>query len=102
MKSDILSDEIRVWGFEDNFIVFDDASIGFGLKLEPLDVTCASDDEKNQLSTSVIQFLNGLPAKTDLQLVCDIRSGNGSTINGFRALADNSTNDMAKFLTSER
>lgn len=102
MKSDILSDEIRVWGFENNFIVFDDASIGFGLKLDPLDVSCTSDDEKNQLTTSVIQFLNGLPANTDLQLVCDIRSGNTATIDGFRALAKESTNEMAKFLTSER
>ena len=102
MKSDILGDEIRVWGFENDIIVFDDASLGFALKIEPLSVNSTSDDEKNQLSTSLIQFLNGLPANTDLQLVCDIRSGNGKTIEGFRKLAEGSTNETAKFLTSER
>ena len=102
MKSDVLSDEIRVWGFENNFIVFDDASLGFGLKISPIDIACSSDEEKNQLSSSLIQFLNGLPADLDFQLVCDIRAGNSSTICAFKDLSLNSEREMAKYLTNER
>lgn len=102
MKPDTLSDEIKVWGFEDNFIVFEDGSLGFGLKLSPLDVSCTSDDEKNALSASAMQFLNGLPSGIDLQLVCDIRSGNKEVISGFKNLADGSDSEMAKLLTNER
>lgn len=102
MKSDVLSDEIRVWGFENNFIVFDDGSLGFGLNLRPLDVSCTADDDKNSLSTSVTQFLNGLPSGIDIQLVCDLRSGNEMTLREFRRMADGSTNEMAKLLTHQR
>ncbi len=102
MKSDILSDEIRVWGFEKNFIVFDDGSIGFGMKLSPLDVFCKSDDDKNAIASSIIHFLNGLPSNLDLQLVVDINAGNEKAINEFKKIADQSCNDVAKLLTDQR
>ncbi|MGE0529468.1 MAG: ATP-binding protein, partial [Bdellovibrionales bacterium] len=102
MKSDVLSDEIRVWGFEKNAIVFDDGSLGFGLNVSPVDVTCASDEDKNSLANSIIQFLNGLPSGTDLQLVCDIRSGNNAPVSEFSRIAEGAVNETAKELTRER
>jgi conjugal transfer ATP-binding protein TraC len=102
MKVDTLSDEIRVWGFENNYIVFDDGSLGFGLKLSPHDVSCTSDDEKNGLVSSLNQFLNGLPSGIDLQIVCDIRAGNAATIKEFERIAENSLSEMAKLLTHQR
>lgn len=102
MKANILSDEIRVWGFENNYIVFEDGSLGFGIRLSPLDVSCKSDDDKNAIASSAIQFLNGLPSNLDVQIVVDIKSGNDAAIGDFKRIADQSPNEMARLLTDQR
>ncbi len=102
MKSDVLCDELEVWGFEKNFIIFDDASLGFGLKLSPIDVSFNSDDEKNAIAASVMQFLNGLPSNMDIQIICDITGGNEKDIFEFELIAQKSTNIAAKALANQR
>ncbi|OQW49805.1 MAG: hypothetical protein A4S09_03350 [Proteobacteria bacterium SG_bin7] len=102
MKSDILCDELEVWGFDKNFIIFDDASLGFGLRLNPIDVSFQSDEEKNGIAASVMQFLNGLSSNMDIQIVCDITGGNEKDISEFQTLSQKSTNVTAKALANQR
>lgn len=102
MKTDVLCDELEIWGFEKNFIVFDDASLGFGLKLNPIDVSFQSDEGKDALTSSVIQFLNGLSSNLDIQIVCDIKDGNEKDISEFERLSKKSGNITAKALASQR
>jgi conjugal transfer ATP-binding protein TraC len=102
MKSDILTDELQLWGFESDHMVFDDGSIGAAIRITPLDVTAFSDEQRNALAGSLIQFLNSLPSGLDLQFVCDIRDGNEDEIATFEAAAGLSNNDAAKSLALDR
>lgn len=102
MKSDILTDELQLWGFENDRMVFDDGSIGAAIRITPLDVTAFSDEQRNALTGSLIQFLNSLPSGLDLQFVCDIRDGNEDEIATFEAAAQLSDNDAAKSLALDR
>ena len=92
MKSDILTDELQLWGFENDRMVFDDGSIGAAIRITPLDVTAFSDEQRNALTGSLIQFLNSLPSGLDLQFVCDIRDGNEDEISVFETAAMHSDN----------
>ena len=71
-----LSDALQIWGFEDNFILFSDGSLGFGLEISPLDVDCWEDGSVDNLASRIGLFLNGLPEGIDLQFVQDIGPGN--------------------------
>lgn len=102
MKSDILTDELQLWGFENDRMVFDDGSIGAAIRIIPLDVTAFSDEQRNALAGSLIQFLNSLPSGLDLQFVCDIRDGNEDEISIFEAAARLSDNEAAKSLALDR
>jgi conjugal transfer ATP-binding protein TraC len=102
MKSDILTDELQLWGFENDRMVFDDGSIGAAIRITPLDVTAFSDEQRNALAGSLIQFLNSLPSGLDLQFVCDIRDGNEEEIAIFETSAQLSDNDAAKSLALDR
>lgn len=102
MKTDILTDEIQLWGFEQDRMIFEDGSMGAALRISPLDVVAYSDEGKNALSGSLIQFLNSLPSSIDIQFVCDIRDGNEDEIAGFESVAMTSTNEAAKVLALGR
>lgn len=100
MKPGVLSDEIQVWGFEEGFTLFKDASIGFGLQLSTVDVSCLDDDIINQVLSRIKDFLNGLPSGIDIQFVQDIRPGNDTKIGQH---ANNSSNDvLVETLTKSR
>ena len=47
MLSENLADYLQIWGIEDGNVVFADGSIGFAFELEPLDVSCSSDENIN-------------------------------------------------------
>lgn len=102
MKTDILTDELQLWGFEQDRMIFEDGSMGAVLRISPLDVVAYSDEGKNALSGSLIQFLNSLPSGLDVQFVCDIRDGNEDAIAGFESVAMTSTNEAAKALALGR
>ncbi len=74
--SDVLADKLQVWGFEKDFVIFTDGSLGFGLELTPLDVSCWKDDAVNSLAERTAQLLNGIPAHTDVQFIQEIVAGN--------------------------
>jgi len=102
MKTDILTDELQLWGFEQDRMIFEDGSMGAALRISPLDVVAYSDEGKNALAGSLIQFLNSLPSGIDIQFVCDIRDGNEDEIVGFESVAMTSTNEAAKALALGR
>ena len=76
MKNKNLCDDLQMWGIEDGFTLFRDNSIGFGLDLSSLDVSCWDDDSINSLSGRMKDFLNGLPSGLDFQFVQDISKTN--------------------------
>lgn len=100
--SAVLSDYLEVWGFEGDYILYSDSSLGFGMELTPLDVTCFSNDRVNSLSEKICQFLNSLPDHLDLQFIQEIRSGNSDSIRAHKELSTQSTDSAAKLLCDER
>jgi type-IV secretion system protein TraC len=75
-----LADYLELWGIEDQVLVFSDGSLGAGLELTPMDVSCSSDDDINEISAKLTVFLNSLPAGLDVQFVQDIEPGNERVI----------------------
>ncbi len=99
---DILADKLQVWGFENDFIVFTDGSLGFGLELVPLDVSCWNDDAVNSLAERAAQFLNGIPAHTDIQFIQEIVAGNVETAAAHEALGVAEASDAARQISRAR
>jgi type IV secretory pathway VirB4 component len=97
-----LADKIQIWGFEDDIIVFQDGSTGFGLSLSTLDVTTWSSDRVNSLAANIDQFLNGLPPHTDVQFVQEIDSGNEATFENHEFLGKQCKNSDVTELVSAR
>lgn len=100
--SESLADYLQIWGFEQDYIIFGDGSLGFVLDAVPVDVSTWSDDRTNAYSEKISQFLNSLPANLDIQFVQDIIPGNHKTIEAHKNLAESSTNETAKSLSMER
>lgn len=98
----ILADYLQIWGFEEDYVIFSDGSLGFALDCVPVDVSTWSDDRINHYSDKVAQFLNSLPAHLDIQFVQDITPGNDQTITKHKKLAEHSHNAVAKSLSMER
>lgn len=97
-----LADQLQIWGFEGDLIVFADGSLGFGLECVPVDLNCWSDDRINSYSERVGQFFNSLPDKIDIQFVQEIESGNHAVIQNHHRLGNGSKNPIAKALCSAR
>jgi conjugal transfer ATP-binding protein TraC len=97
-----LSDQLQIWGFEEDMILFSDGSLGFGLEVTPIDITCWSEERVNRLSERLSQFLNGLPSGISLQFVQDIGRGNTETLELHGTLATSNQSEVAKELTEGR
>ena len=98
-----LADKLQVWGFEKDFTIFADGSCGFGLELNPIDVSCWNDERVNNLSVSIGQFLNGLRVGLDLQFVQEISSNdNEKILQQHEALARETSNECTKVVTGKR
>lgn len=97
-----LADRLEIWGFEKDFIIFSDGSLGFALDCIPLDVSTWSDEKTNAYSERVSQFLNSLPPNLDIQFVQDIEPGNQKVIDHHHRLSTHSKNETAKSLCDER
>ncbi|HEY8270212.1 MAG TPA: ATP-binding protein [Pseudobdellovibrionaceae bacterium] len=70
-----LAEKLEVWGFEEGLLIYKDLSLGVVLKLSPKDISCVTDDLLNTLHGAIGNFLNGLPAKLNLQFVQEISKG---------------------------
>ena len=100
--SDVLADRLQIWGFEDEFTIFSDGSIGFALEVVPLDVSCAREEQINTLAERAAQFLNGLSAGIDIQLVQEIGRGNDTVLAAHSAMTVADASDTAKVLCASR
>jgi conjugal transfer ATP-binding protein TraC len=100
--SHALADYLQIWGFEQDYIIFGDGSLGFALDCVPVDVSSWSDERINSYSDKIAQFLNSLPANLDIQFVQDIVPGNHKVITQHQKLAEKSNNETAKSLSMER
>jgi conjugal transfer ATP-binding protein TraC len=98
----VLADYLDVWGFEEDFVLFSDSSLGFGLELEPVDVSCWADERINSLSERLKQFLNSLPDGVDCQFLQEIRAGNQAVIDAHLELSKGSTDKAARLLCESR
>ncbi len=97
-----LADQLEVWGFESGFTLFTDGSMGFGLELTPLDVSCWTDDGIGSWMSRIAQILNGLPSETDLQFIQDIGFGNKDHLQGHATLVAPGASEAAKLLVTQR
>ncbi|MGZ3797707.1 MAG: hypothetical protein ACXVB1_15150, partial [Pseudobdellovibrionaceae bacterium] len=70
-----LVEKLEVWGFEEGLLIYKDLSLGVVLKLSPKDISCVTDDLLNTLHGAIGNFLNGLPAKLNLQFVQEVSKG---------------------------
>ncbi len=104
----ILADKLQLWGFQDNFIIFSDGSLGFGCDLTPVDVSAWDNDKINGFAEKISQFLNGLPSQTDIQFIQEIKNEALATVEAHGALdkykAENPAlgSDLASTLAKER
>lgn len=97
-----LADQLQIWGFEQDLIIYADGSLGFALDCVPNDVSTWSDERINSYSEKVAQFLNSLPANIDVQFVQDIVPGNDKIIDQHHLLSQKTNNEIAKSLCNER
>ncbi len=97
-----LSDKLEIWGYEQDFILFDDSSLGLCLKLTPIEMEYLDGGEINEISLRLSRFLNGLPEGLSIQWVQDIHGDNSSTFDAYRSLSDGANNEFAKALSDER
>ncbi len=97
-----LADILQVWGFEGGKIIFSDGSLGFALKLSPLDATTWDDAKIDKLAQNISTFLNGLPSDLDLQFIQDITPASKVIVERFSALGNNASDATAKALHDER
>ena len=51
-----LHEKLQIWGFENNFMIFRDSSIGACLKIEPIDVSCFNNESLNGLNHRLAAF----------------------------------------------
>lgn len=102
INSNTLADYLEVWGFQDDFVIFADGSIGLGMELSTVDVSCWDDDRVNGLSDRVCQLLNALPSGLDIQFVQDIVGGNSERIKTHHSLIQNEAGDIARRLVETR
>ena len=97
-----LADKLQIWGFEQDYMIFSDGSLGFGLSCVPFDISTLSDESINSYSERVGQFLNSLSSGLDIQFVQDIEAGNIHVIDEHERLSAASNNEIAKSLCIER
>ncbi|MCJ8276598.1 MAG: TraC family protein, partial [Bdellovibrionales bacterium] len=97
-----LTDELEIWGIEDDIIVFTDGSLGFALEFVPVDNSCMSPESVEGLNTDISQFLNGLPAELDFQIVQDIRKYEELELTGFKKLLQSDAPPLQQKICEER
>jgi len=97
-----LVDALQVWGFQDDFAVFVDTSVGFCLELTPIDPTCWNDDQRDAFAKRLAGFLNSVPSGTDLQWIKEIERAGSSLFSKSSALVSGETKAIAASLHRER
>ena len=68
MVSKSLGERLPFWHLDDDFIVFNDGSLGAGFRLSGYDISCASSDEINQFNRNLEHLLISCTEGVRLQL----------------------------------
>jgi conjugal transfer ATP-binding protein TraC len=97
-----LADCLQIWGIEEDFVIFSDGSLGFGLEVTPVDISCWENSRVNSLVERTGQFLNGLPPNMDLQFVQEIGAGNEQIVAGHEALIVEGATATVRAVCAER
>lgn len=63
-----LGDHLPIWHFDDNMMVYNDGSLGAGLKISGLDISTATNEVKNQFCQQISNLLNSLDEGLKLQI----------------------------------
>ncbi|MCB0415561.1 MAG: hypothetical protein KDD50_14585, partial [Bdellovibrionales bacterium] len=100
--SSALSDQLQVWGVEDDTIIYTDGSIGFCLALSPIDVSCADEYTANKIHDNLCKFLNALPSGIDIQFLQEITEGNKAVIDENEQLCHKAQLDLIKELNLKK
>ena len=82
-----LSDHLQIWGFEEDFILFSDGSIGFAFETTPIDLSCKSEEAINGWASQCQHFLNCIPEGIDLQFLYEIEKEKDLRLQEFEDLA---------------
>jgi conjugal transfer ATP-binding protein TraC len=98
----VLSDLLQIWGFQDDFCIFSDGSLGFALKLTGKDLKALSDDDVSSFSLKLNGLLNSLPEELKLQFVMTVCDDNVEVLERYRKLSIDTLNTVAKTLAESR
>lgn len=83
-----LGDHLPIWHFDENLMIYNDGSIGGGLKISGLDISTATHEVVNQFCQQVSNLLNTMEEGLRLQLFYRLSSNVSETI-------DRHANEMA-------
>lgn len=79
--SQSLKDKLPYWHFDNDIMVFEDGSLGFGYKLEGFDINCTTSEKINQLSTNLEHLLTGIEEGLSIQFFYKVSSDYQEKIN---------------------
>lgn len=63
-----LGDSLPIWHFDENIMVYNDGSLGAGLKINGLDISTATNEVKNQFCQQISNLLNTMEEGLKIQL----------------------------------
>jgi conjugal transfer ATP-binding protein TraC len=63
-----LGDHLPIWHFEEDFLVFNDGSLGKGFQLKGLDISTATNEMKNSFCSKISDLINSLSEGLRLQV----------------------------------
>lgn len=67
-KMSNLGDHLPIWHFDENLMVYDDGSLGAGMKITGLDISTATHEVKNQFCQQISNLLNSIEEGLRLQI----------------------------------
>ena len=68
IKNNSLGDQLPIWHFDGDLLVFSDGSLGAGFEIEGFDASSSSTDEINDLSQNLENMITSLPEGFSLQI----------------------------------
>ncbi len=102
MKDRTLSNQIELWGFDQEVMVFRDFSLGKAFRLQGVDISCATHEDINTIKNQLRSFLNGLPPGMCLQFIQEVVSGNDLVIKKHADTLKSDALPIVEKITQER
>jgi len=96
-----LSDRLDFWHFEDDYMVFQDGSVGVGYKVNGVDIACKTNDLINETNTKIEKMMNSLSKDYSLQVFYKMGSDYSELINKHEAISQD-VKDQLRVVTDFR